>query len=166
MVLVARESGAAVCKPLEFVTTAELKRQTDVAVAKEAVLMTDENPAYGPIGREFAGHQTVNHSKGNYANRDENGEYSIHSNSAESFFGLLKRGHMGIFHQMSKQHLFRYCNEFGFRWSFRKTTDGERMVKAIEGAEGRRLTYRQPKQQAAEQGALLRKKKGEAEDSE
>jgi transposase-like protein len=72
--------------------------------------------------------------------------------------------HYGTFHQLSKQHLFRYCNEFGFRWTFRKTTDGERMMKAIEGAEGRRLTYRQPKEQAAEQIALLRKKKDECED--
>jgi hypothetical protein len=73
----------------------------------------------------------------------------------------LKRGHYGTFHQLSKQHLFRYCNEFGFHWTFRKVTDGERMVRALEGTEGRRLTYRMPKQQAGEQKALLRKKKEE-----
>ena len=29
-------------------------------------------------------------------------------------------------------------------WNHRELTDGERMVKAIEGAEGKRLTYKTP----------------------
>jgi len=38
----------------------------------------------------------------------------------------------------------RYCNEFSFRWDHRKVSDGERMVAAIEGAEGKRLMYKKP----------------------
>jgi len=68
----------------------------------------------------------------------------VTSNTAESFFALLKRGHYGIFHQLSKKHLHRYTTEFGFRWNHRGVTDGERMVAAIKGAEGRRLMYREP----------------------
>jgi hypothetical protein len=56
-----------------------------------------------------------------------------HSNTAESFFALLKRGRYRTFHRQSKQHLFRYCHEFGFRWTFRKVTDGERTARALEG---------------------------------
>ena len=59
-----------------------------------------------------------------------------HSNTAESFFALLKRGHYGIFHQLSKHHLRRYCDEFSFRWTHRKVSDGQRMVAAIEGRKG------------------------------
>ena len=33
-------------------------------------------------------------------------------NTAESFFALLNRGHYGVFRSLSKNHLFRYCNEF------------------------------------------------------
>jgi len=62
----------------------------------------------------------------------------------ESFFALLKRGHYGIFHQLSKKHMHRYCNEFGFRWNNRTVTDGERMMAAIGGIEGKRLFYKEP----------------------
>ena len=47
----------------------------------------------------------------------------------------------GIHHQMSKQHLHRYVDERGFMWSHRKVSDGERMVEAIKGIEGKRLMY-------------------------
>ena len=66
------------------------------------------------------------------------------TNTAESFFALLKRGHYGVFHKLSRKHLHRYCNEFGFRWTERKVTDGERMVAAINGgrpAADVRVTY-------------------------
>jgi hypothetical protein len=64
-----------------------------------------------------------------------------HTNTAESFFALLKRGWYGIFHWYSRQHTHRYCDEFSFRWDQRKVSDGERMVAAIKGAEGKRLMY-------------------------
>ena len=64
-----------------------------------------------------------------------------HTNTAESFFALFNRGWYGIFHWYSRQHTHRYCNEFAFRWDHRKVSDGERMVAAIKGAEGKRLMY-------------------------
>lgn len=50
---------------------------------------------------------------------------------------------MGSFHHASKQHLDRYCDEFSFRWDYRKITDSERTIEAIKAAEGKRLMYRQ-----------------------
>ena len=103
---------------------------------------TDELPSYRGIGREFfGGHRTVNHGKGQYARGKD---YEINVNSAESYFALLKRGVHGTFHHVSKKQLARYCDEFSFRWSQRKTTDGERAVAAIKGSEGKRLTYKKP----------------------
>jgi hypothetical protein len=83
----------------------------------------------------------VNHSKKEYARTEADGTVS-HVNTAESFFSLIKRGVYGNFHHVSKEHVHRYCEEFGFRWNFRKQTDGERMEVAFEMAEGKRLTYR------------------------
>ena len=74
------------------------------------------------------------------------GEYvrgSVHVSSCEAFFALLKRGVHGTFHHVSKQHLYRYCDEFSFRWNHRDVNDGERMLAAIRGTEGKRLTYRE-----------------------
>jgi transposase-like protein len=145
MVLVERD-GTARTMPLENITSETLKGQVEVNVAKESIVMTDELAGYmgladGPDG--FAAHETVKHGAGEYSRPGKDG-VTVHTNTAESFFALLKRGHYGIFHQLSKKHLHRYCTEFGFRWNQRKVSDGERMTAAIIGAEGKRLMYRQP----------------------
>jgi transposase-like protein len=139
MVLVER-NGNAKAIPLERVDSRTLKSHIAVTVAKDSVIMTDELPAYRGLDREYAGHETVQHSAGQYVRAGKDG-LRIHTNTGESFFALLKRGHYGIFHQLSKKHLHRYCNEFTFRWGHRNVTDGERMVAAIRGAEGKRLMY-------------------------
>jgi hypothetical protein len=52
--------------------------------------------------------------------------------------GTEREPRKGRNHQLSKKHLARYLHEFSFRWDPRRTSDGERMVVAIGGAEGRR----------------------------
>ncbi len=85
-------------------------------------------------------HHVVNHRLREYARRATDGKIA-HVNSCESFFSLLKRGLMGTFHCVSKEHLHRYCDEFSFRWDTRRLNDGERLVKAIKNADGKRLLY-------------------------
>lgn len=105
--------------------------------------MTDEWRSYRGIGAEFeGGHEVVLHSAGEYARGDAN------TNTVESYFALLKRGVMGSFHHISKQHLDRYCDEFSFRWDHRSVTDSDRALAAIRQAEGKRLTYRKPHETA------------------
>jgi transposase-like protein len=138
MVLVERDGKARTAR-VDKITSKELKGVIKAQVDRESKIVTDEFLSYRGIGDEFAGgHSVVHHSSEQFVN--EEGE---HTNTAESFFALLKRGHYGIFHSLSKQHLFRYCNEFTFRWNNRKVSDGERMVEAIKGAEGKRLMYRE-----------------------
>jgi transposase-like protein len=142
MVLVERD-GNARAFPLENVTAKTLKNEIAVNVAKAAVVMTDELGSYQGIRDEPGRHRTVKHSIGEYVRVDEDGMV-VHTNTAESFFCLIKRGHYGIFHQLSKKHLPRYCDEFSFRWNHRHVSDGTRMVEAIKGAKGKRLMYHQP----------------------
>ena len=71
---------------------------------------------------------------------------------SRAFFAILKRGVMGTFHSVSEQHLQRYCDEFAFRWNTRSSLgieDTERAALAIKGAQGKRLTYRQPDEATA-----------------
>jgi hypothetical protein len=99
--------------------------------------MTDEFPVYKSISKDFAGgHQVVHHSDKVYALD------GISTNTAESSFAILKRGLMGIYHAVSREHLHRYINEFDFRWNTRKLNDGDRTVAAMQGAAGKRLPYR------------------------
>ncbi len=83
---------------------------------------------------------------------DKNGEYvrgNSHVNTCESIHALLKRGIIGTFHHISKQHLHRYLSEFDFRFNARKSCDGERTLQAIQGFEGKRLMYKTSNQKGA-----------------
>ena len=112
-------------------------------INRASALMTDEAPVYRQIGKHFASHGTVNHSINEYARA-----VFWHTNTAENYFSLLKRGIIGVYHHVSEAHLHRYCAEFDFRYNNRKITDAERMNKSIGGIVGRRLTYRRIDQAA------------------
>ncbi|MFN0006650.1 MAG: IS1595 family transposase [Planctomycetota bacterium] len=147
MVLVERD-GKARAFPIQRINSDTLKGAIRENVARSATIMTDEGTSYRGIGAEFAGgHFTTNHLAREYAKPDGKGGL-INSNTAESFFALMKRGVHGVFHHVSKKHLPRYCNEFSFRWDHRKGTDSERTEAAIRGAEGKRLMYSATKSQA------------------
>jgi transposase-like protein len=122
-------------KVIERVTARNLREHVKANVDPNATLMTDEFQSYVSLGREFPRHGVINHGRRQYVNGD------VYTNTVESFFALLKRGHYGTFHHLSKKHLHRYVNEIEFRWNHRKTEDGERRDAAIRGAEGKRLTY-------------------------
>lgn len=107
-------------------------------------LMTDDSVVYPKMGREFAGHSSVNHSKDEYVRL---GGFA-HTNTVESHFATLKRGVYGTFHSVSEAHLHRYLTEFDFRYNTRKISDEERTAEALRGAKGKRLLYRQPDQAA------------------
>lgn len=111
-------------------------------ISKDAVLCTDEHDAYKPEGKQFKAHHKVVHSKFEYVVKMPDG-VSAGVNHCESFFALLKRGVHGAWHNVSREHLPKYANEFAFRWNTRKLTDGARMLAAIPMIAGKRLTYRQ-----------------------
>ncbi len=140
MVLVER-NGNARSMPIDKVDAKTRKGEVRKHVDATAQIMTDDWASYNGIDKEFAGHEVVCHATGEYARKTDEG-VSVNTNTAESFFALLKRGHYGIFHWFSRKHTRRYCDEFGFRWDRRKVSDGERMVDAINGAEGKWLMYR------------------------
>ncbi|MFH4247271.1 IS1595 family transposase, partial [Acinetobacter baumannii] len=79
-------------------------------VEKGAILMTDEFLSYRGLGINYA-HKTVEHGAGIYVRGN------VHTNTIEGYWSLLKRGIYGIYHQVSKKHLHRYCTEFGFRYN-------------------------------------------------
>ena len=111
-------------------------------IAPGAHLMTDESPIYVPLPIGYKQHETVIHSRKEYVRGN------VHTNTVEGFFGLLKRGIIGSFHHVSKGHLGRYVDEFSFRYNHRTISDGARAALIVAGAEGKRLTYREPSKAA------------------
>lgn len=120
----------------ERVTAKNVKTIIREHVDKSSTIMTDEFRSYKGLDKEFAGHQTVNHGTGEYVRGN------THTNTAEGYFSLLKRGIIGTYHHISQQHLDRYLTEFNFRYNSRKVTDSIRMILAIDGVKGKRLILR------------------------
>jgi transposase-like protein len=106
-------------------------------VAREAHLRTDAFPSYTKVGKEYASHFTVNHL-------DEYVHGEIHTNTAENFFSILKRGINGVYHHVSEAHLPRYLAEFDFRYNNRIANgidDAARTRLALSMVGGKRLRY-------------------------
>lgn len=80
-------------------------------------------------------HSSVSHISGQYVIGD------AHTNTAEGFFSLLKRGIIEIYHFTSEKHLQRYLNEFSFRYNLRSEENGMGFTSLLSNCE-RRLTYK------------------------
>jgi transposase-like protein len=116
-------------------------------VSRKSALMTDESNVYTKLGREFASHHAVDHSRDEYAYFDKPTGRTVSINISENFYSILKRGITGVYHSVSEAHMSRYLMEFDFRYNNRSklgVEDTERTAKAIKGGEGKRLTYHQP----------------------
>lgn len=103
-----------------------------------STLHTDEAGVYKGLGGLFFGHETVNHSVGEYV-RD-----GVSTNNVESVFAVLKRGLIGVYHHASKKHLSRYVDEFAFRLNDGdvKNHTMQRLESFVAGTKGKRLTYK------------------------
>ncbi|GAA3907659.1 IS1595 family transposase [Sphingomonas limnosediminicola] len=113
-------------------------------VHRSSTLMTDDARWYKNVGREFAAHGSTLHALRQFSKGD-----GVHSNTAENFFSIFKRGVIGVYHHMSAVHMHRYLAEFDMRYSTKKISDGERASLILKGMEGRRLTYRRTNAVAA-----------------
>lgn len=123
------------------ITAHILKSALREEVSRQARLITDELGSYRGLASEYdGGHHTVCHGTREYVKPGTD----IHTNTVESTHALVKRGIMGIYHNVSHEYLHRYLWHFDFLWNNREMNDGERTIAAIKGAEGKRLMYREP----------------------
>src|SRR3954464_2935332 len=127
---------------INSVTSEEIGRIVRENLAREAWLMTDEAKYYIEVGKETAGHSTVNHSEGEYVSFED---ATLHTNTIEGFFSIFKRGMKGVYQHCDEKHLGRYVAEFEFRYNSRialGVDDCMRAEEALLGVQGKRLTYR------------------------
>jgi transposase-like protein len=131
------EARAFVVKPA---TSATINKILWTNVHRGTTLVTDESNLYK--SSEYQKHETVWHAAAEYVNKD-----GYTTNNVENFFGVFKKGMVGVYHFCGEQHLQRYLNEFSFRYSNRSgvgINDNMRAALALKGIEGKRLTYRRP----------------------
>jgi transposase-like protein len=135
--------GEARSRHVADVTARTLRAAIVSQASRESYLMTDEAAVYERIGREFAGHGTVNHSADEYV---RTGGFH-HTNTVEGFFALFKRAIYGQFHNIGEAHLHRYLAEADFKYNHRSGLgyeDTDRAAALLRGVKGKRLLYRQP----------------------
>lgn len=103
-------------------------------VKSESVVYSDNFASYDTLNKNFR-HYVINHALGHYANGN------IHTNTIEGFWSLLKRGIVGIYHQVSRKHLDKYLDEFEFRYNYRDISESQRMDLMLGSSKGR-LMYK------------------------
>lgn len=125
LVALGKETGRHILQPL-----------VKANISNDAVLITDASPNYEGLVNEYAGHEVVNHGSEEYVRNK-----TIHTNSIEGAFSMLKRSIIGVYHQVSGKHLSRYCDETSYRYNTRKITDPTRFDLGLTKVEGR-LKYK------------------------
>jgi transposase-like protein len=90
-------------------------------VEADSTIYSDEFKGYNQVSNHGYKHERVDHTR-------EFAYGSIHTNSIESFWAVLKRGIVGIYHHVSTKYLQLYVNEFAFRWNNRDSEDMFRLM--------------------------------------
>jgi transposase len=78
-----------------------------------STIFTDEWQAYWNVSKQGYEHRRIFHKQGVYVSGD------VHTNTIEGFWSLVKNGIRGVYHNVSKQHLQGYLNEYAWRYNNR-----------------------------------------------
>lgn len=85
-------------------------------------LISDEWHGYRGLNSVY-NHNIVNHGKKEYVNLDDN---TMHSNTIEGVWGIMKRSYNGIYNWWSKKHMQKYVDEFVYRYNMRQHPDSDK----------------------------------------
>nr|WP_315219775.1 IS1595 family transposase [uncultured Flavobacterium sp.] len=112
-----------------------LKTIINAKVKQGSIIVSDGWRGYRGLDKYYS-HEVIKHNLGLF----KKGSY--HTNGIEGFWGLLKRGIIGIYHFTSDKHLHRYCDEFAYRYNVRTLSPGEQFNLTLINSD-ERLSYKQ-----------------------
>lgn len=107
----------------------------DSKIKKGSTIVSDGWMGYNGLYKQYS-HKVIQHNLGYF----KKGSY--HTNGIEGFWGLLKRGIIGIYHKTSDKHLHRYCDEFAYRYNIRTMSLGEQFNFTLVNCD-ERLSYKE-----------------------
>lgn len=113
------------------------KEMVKERVDKGSVIMTDSATTYTTVGKEYAHHGIVDHSKHEYVRDDV-----YHTNTIEGAFSLFDRMTIGTYHYISPKHLQAYANECAYRYNTRNAAQPQRFEDTVLRSSGVRLKYK------------------------
>ena len=132
-----RATGKVKAKVVADTTASTLQDNILDNVESGSTVYTDDHRGYIGLDKKCFHHESVKHSSKEYVNG------MAHTNGIESFWSLLKRGHDGIYHKMSKKHLDKYVKEFSGRFNDRLKDTDVQMKLVAKNMKGKRLKYKQ-----------------------
>jgi len=114
--VIERDGKARTCHMPKVTLKNVVNKIKDNVSIEAPAIYTDESRFYGTTAGciQNHNHETVNHSAKEWVRGD------VHTCTIDGYWGLLKRGIIGSFHQISIKHLHRYLSEFQFRWNHRE----------------------------------------------
>jgi transposase-like protein len=113
----AKRKGNVVARVIEKINTPALENVVKEAVANRVSLIcTDENVGYRRLSYRYK-HGVVDHSK------EAHVIGTVHINTIEGFWSIVKRGVVGTFHKVRKKHLPPCVAEFQLRYNNRENSD-------------------------------------------
>jgi len=116
-------AGRVRAAPLDGLSAKKIEPVLAGLVAKKAALHSDDDQALKNAGAGFASHETVVHSKHEYARGP------VHANTAEGFNNTIRRAYIGVWHYWSPQHGQRYIEELAFRAGQRQVVRKKRTIR-------------------------------------
>lgn len=82
-------------------------------ILPESTVFTDEYYPYNGLDEAGYTHRRINHSAGVYVTGD------VQTNTIEGFWSLVKRGIRGVYHNVGRDFLQSYLDEYSFRYNWR-----------------------------------------------
>lgn len=97
-------------------------------ISENTRLISDEWCGYKGLGTSYF-HLVVDHSKKEYVNSEDK---SIHTNTIEGCWKILKNSVSGIYNFVSKKHLQKYVNEFIYKFNLRYISSNEKFTYLLK----------------------------------
>ena len=98
-------------EPVRTESASALRPFFERAIHPSAHIVSDKSTGITRIARGYGGHSTVHHANWEFAADGD------HVNTAEAFAATVERTLLGVYHRMSRRHLFRYVGEAACRWN-------------------------------------------------
>lgn len=113
-------------QPIRSESAANMKAFFRRAIDPSATIVSDKSSAIAKLATGCAGHIALDHSQLQFAAGGH------HSNTAEAFAANVERVLIGVYHRMSRQHLFRYVGEAACRWNSKEEVENQHGDKTGE----------------------------------
>lgn len=112
-----QRKGKIILRALNKAWGQEIKPVIHTLVSPQSTLITDGFGGYYNLSKSYKEHVIINHRKHEYK------VGSFNMSSIEGFWAMLKRSIIGVYHNISKNHLQDYLNEMAFKFNYRNRVE-------------------------------------------